>query len=130
MGADNPSTSEKSVALVVGGQTERNWRFCEWIASPGKLCRVPAGVGRTDGLAVERFCAYHQHRARLSTYGAYMSEHRAFLDWVAQFDAGTSYQPMPGIWDGDRELLWQLVSGDREWASFMLESRVRKQEVR
>ena len=120
---------EQAVALVVGGTVDRNWRFCEWISSPGQLCRVPAGVGRTDGRVGERFCAYHQHRARLSTYGAFQSEHRVFLEWVEQFPEGTRYQPMPGIWDGDRALLWQLVSGARDWASFVIEARARRQAV-
>jgi hypothetical protein len=121
---------EQAVALMVGPlPTQRQWRFCEWIVSPGHVCHVPAGVGRTDGRVGEKFCAYHQHRARLSTYGAFLSEQRAFLDWVEQFPAGTRYQPMPGIWDSDRELLWQLVSGVMEWDSFQAKLREQREQV-
>lgn len=121
---------EQAVALAVGHlPNQRAWRFCEWLASPGHGCHVPAGVGRTEGLVGEKLCAYHQHRARLSLYGQFTSEQRAFLDWVEQFPEGSRYQPMPGIWDGDRELLWRLVSGEIEWVSFVSGARERREQV-
>ena len=118
---------EQPMALRVGASaSDRRWRLCEWVPAPGRLCQAPAGIIRTDGAREERLCAYHQHRARLSLYGAFISEERAFLDWVEQFPPGTRYQPMPGIWDGDREQLWRLLSGEIEWASFLSDMRSRK----
>lgn len=98
------------------------WHLCGWIASPGRTCQVPTGVARSESeramLRAPKFCAYHQHRERLSLYGTFKSEEQAFLDWVAQFAPGTRYQPTPGIWDGDREQLWAMVSGQCTWDHF------------
>ena len=98
------------------------WHLCEWIAGPGRTCQVPTGVERSESergvIHAPKLCAYHQHRARIATFGQFMSEEAIFEEWIEQFPPGTTYQPTPGIWGGDRAQLLALVSGLIGWDEF------------
>lgn len=117
---------QSSSALSVGPApgSVRRWKLCEWVYS-GRTCQVPAGIMRSDGMRAEQFCAYHQHRQRLSLYGAFVSEQKAFLEWVEQFPPGVTYQPMPRIWDGDRDHLWLLITGSMSFEQYLSKVRER-----
>lgn len=95
-------------------RTSRPWKYCEWTTAHG-TCGAPTGTvspGREHGpFAAPRLCAWHRDRELLSLASLKMSERQAFDDWLTRFPAGTSYQPFPGIWDKDSELLWLLVTG-------------------
>jgi hypothetical protein len=109
------------------------WKLCEWEVVNGRTCQVPTGTLGREGvnspMRPHRLCAYHRARQSLSLYGTFTSEQQAFLNWVEQFPAGTRYQPLPGIWDLDRIVLWQLVSGEVSWNDFQAWSKGLKESA-
>ncbi len=92
--------------------TGRRWAFCEWTSREGR-CNAPTGTLGTNPneLTPVRLCAYHRDRERVSLGEVRLTERQWFDDWCRQFPAGTTYQPFPGIWDKDPELLWSLITG-------------------
>jgi hypothetical protein len=92
--------------------THRRWAFCEW-TTPQGTCQAPTGtLGlNVTELSPPKLCAYHRERQGISLKDVRLSERQVFDEWLAQFPAGTTYQPFPGIWDKDPDLLWLLITG-------------------
>jgi len=110
-------------ALTVGPSPGGlRWHLCEWLLPGGRTCHVPTGTLGAEGmqgrLLPPRLCAYHRERERMTLFGEYVSEQKAFLDWVARYPPGVRSQPAPGIWDLDRAMLWLLVDGAMSWEEF------------
>lgn len=97
--------------------TGRRWAFCEWTSREGR-CSAPTGTlgMHANEMAAPRLCAYHRDRERVSLADLRMTERQYFDDWVRQFPAGTAYQPFPGIWDKDPDVLWALLRGQVPFA--------------
>jgi hypothetical protein len=95
-------------------RASRPWKFCEWTTAHG-TCGAPTGTLSANAiggpLSPPRLCAWHRDRERMSLAELKMSERQVFDDWLMQFPAGTSYQPVPGIWDKDPETLWLVITG-------------------
>lgn len=115
----------EQATLMVGSKVPWRLRWCEW-KTHGRTCQVPTGTDAGDKLRRERLCAYHRHRAGVSTYGQYTSDRVAFDRWRATvLGAG----PFPRIWNADPDLLWSLLCGEISWDAFLAEVRTGKTEV-
>lgn len=110
--------------------TGRRWAFCEWTGRDGR-CNAPTGTlgMHANELAAPRLCAYHRDRERVSLGDLRLTERQYFDDWVRQFPAGMDYQPFPGIWDKDPDVLWELLRGQAVFAEVAGKLLGRKQTL-
>ena len=116
---------EEQAALTVVSKPRWRLRRCEW-KTHGRACQVPTGTDVGDKLRRERLCAYHRHRAGVSTYGQFKSERGEFDRWRERV---TGAGPFPRIWNADAELVWSLLCGEIMWDAFMADLRTGNTEV-